>query len=135
MYYNTRKMILSIIWVIIGAVLLILEFTGVIDDPIYSSMGVVFLVIGIIQIIKKVRYQKDAEYREKVDIAYKDERNSYIRMKAWSWAGYLFVIGAAILSIIFNITKVNGYGQILGYCICAIIALYWISYMILSRKY
>ncbi len=135
MYYNTRKMILSIIWVIIGATLMILDFTGMTNDPIYSSMGAVFLVIGIMQIVKKIRYQKDPEYREKVDIAYKDERNGYIRMKAWSWAGYLFVIGAAVLSIGFNITKMRVYGQILGYCICAIIALYWISYMILSRKY
>ena len=68
------------------------------------------------------------------DIEYTDERNRYIRMKAWSWAGYLFVIGAAIVSIVLFIMKQTVYGQIISYCMCAILVLYWVSYIILQKK-
>ncbi len=135
MYYNKKKLIISIMWVIIGIVILILEGVGIINDPIYSGMGGALLVIGILQVIRNVRYHTDNEYKEKIDIAFKDERHGYIRMKAWSWAGYLFVMGAAVVSIILYIAEMNEYGQIVSYCMCAVLVLYWISYLYLSKKY
>ncbi len=133
MYYNKRKLAVSSMWVMIGAVLLILDLTGVISNPIYSGMGAVFLVIGILQIIRNVRYHTDKDYKEKIDIAYQDERNKYIRMKAWAWAGYLFIIGASIVSVILHLSGMKLYGQVVSYCICAILVLFWISYMYLYK--
>ena len=99
MYYDKKKMLVSILWVIIGATLIILDFTGVVDNPIYSGMGGGWLAVGIMQIYKNLKYHSNEEYKEKIDIEYTDERNRYIRMKAWSWAGYLFIIGSAIICI------------------------------------
>ena len=135
MYYNKKKMAVSIFWLIIGITLLVLEFTDVLNDSIYSGMGGGLLVVGIMQIAKNVKYHSNQEYREKVDIEYKDERNKYIRMKAWSWAGYLFILGSAMVSTVLFIAKMKLYAQIVSYCMCAVLALYWISYMVLQRKY
>ena len=55
MYYNKKKMIISIMWVIIGAALLVLDIIGVMDDPAYSGMGGGLLVIGMMQIYKKLK--------------------------------------------------------------------------------
>lgn len=134
MYYNKRKMLVSLLWVIIGATLVILDFIGVIDNPIFSGMGGGWLGVGAMQIYRNLKYHSNEEYKEKIDIEYSDERNSYIRMKAWSWAGYLFVIGAAIVSIVLFIMKQTVYGQIISYCMCAILVLYWVSYIILQKK-
>lgn len=134
MYYNKRKLLVSILWIIIGAALIILEFVGVLDNPIYSGMGGGWLAIGIMQIYKNLKYHSNEEYKEKIDIGYSDERNRYIRMKAWAWAGYLFIIGAAIISVVLFIMKQIVYGQIISYCMCAILVLYWGSYMILQKK-
>lgn len=135
MYYNNKKLIVSILWVIIGAALLIMDMTGVLDNSIFSGIGGGLLAIGVMQIIRNVKYNSNAEYKEKVDVAYKDERNRYLRMKAWAWAGYLFLLGAAIVSIVLFVAKQTMYGQIVSYCMCAVLALYLISYMVLQKKY
>ena len=135
MYYNKRKLIISILWVAIGITLLVMEMTDMINDSIYAGMGGGFLVIGIMQIIRNFKYNSNKEYREKIDIESSDERNRYLRMKAWSWAAYIFVAVAAIVSIVLFVMKKNQTGQIISYSMCALLLLYWISYMILRRKY
>lgn len=135
MYYNKRKLAVSIMWIIIGGILFGLEITGIVDNPIWSGLGGAWIGIGIMQIIRNVKYNSNPEYKEKIDIAYKDERNGYIRMKAWSWAGYLFIIGAAPVSVILMLTKHTEIGQTISYCMCTVLALYWISYMVLQKKY
>ncbi len=135
MYYNKKKLAVSIFWVILGVTLIILEGTGRISDPIYSSMGGALVAIGFLQIVRNVKYHTDEEYREKIDIEYKDERKSYIRMKAWSWAGTLFIMAAGVVSIFLYITKQTESGRIISYCMCAVLVFYWISYMVLQKKY
>lgn len=134
MYYNKRKILVSLLWVIIGITLIILDIIGVIDNPIYSGMGGGLLVVGAMQIYRNLKYHNNEEYKEKIDIEYSDERNRYIRMKAWSWAGYLFIIGAAIISIVLFVMKQTVYGQIISYCMCAVLVLYWVSYIVLQKK-
>ena len=134
MYYNKRKILVSLFWVIIGITLIILDIIGVIDNPIYSGMGGGLLVVGAMQIYRNLKYHSNEEYKEKIDIEYSDERNRYIRMKAWSWAGYLFIIGAAIISIVLFVMKQTVYGQIISYCMCAVLVLYWVSYIVLQKK-
>jgi len=135
MNYNKKKLAVSIMWVIIGAALLILDIAGIINNPVYSGLGGGWIAVGIMQIVRNIKYNSDDEYKEKVDVAYNDERNGYIRMKAWSWAGYLFIIGSAILCIVLFVAKQTVYAQIVSYCMCAVLALYSISYMYLQKKY
>lgn len=134
MYYNKKKMIVSIFWVILGATLMIFDIIGITDNSICAGMGGGWLAIGVMQIYKNLKYNSNETYKEKIDIAFTDERNRYIRMKAWSWAGYLFVILAAITSIVLFIMKQNNYGQILSYCTCSVLALYLASYIFLQKK-
>lgn len=135
MYYNKRKLIISIMWIVVGIVLLVLEFAGILDQPVYSGMGGGFLGVGLMQTVRNVRYHSDEAYKEKIDIAGQDERNRYLRMKAWSWAGYLFVLGAGVISVVLMVTGKMQQGQIISYCLCAVLVLYWIAYMVLQRKY
>lgn len=134
MYYNKKKLLVSMLWVIVGISLIILELIGVIDNPIYSGMGGGWLAVGAMQIYRNLKYHSNDEYKEKIDIEYSDERNRYIRMKAWSWAGYLFIIGAAITCIALFVIGQTVYGQIISYCMCAVLALYWIAYIVLQKK-
>ena len=64
-----------------------------------------------------------------------DERNKFIRLKAWSWAGYLFVMIAAVGSIVF---KLVGREDLMMFCsgaVCLVVVLYWVSYIVLKNKY
>ncbi len=135
MYYNNRRLALSVFWAVLGAVLLILSVTDVLDDSIYASMGGALIAVGVLQIIRNLRYRSNSDYREKINTEVDDERNRFLRMKSWSWTGYITVLIEAAGLIAAMILRQDTVRSVLSYSICLIVGVYWITYMVLSRKY
>ena len=133
--YDNKRLFLSIFWVVLGAVLLILAETGVLDSPRYSGMGVAFIIVGALQIARHIRYRRDPAYREKIDTAFSDERNRFLRMKSWSWAGYIAILVESVGVIVAIILGEETVRLILSFSVCLILVAYWVSYLVLSRKY
>ena len=119
---TNRRMILSIFWVVLGAALLGANLAGL-------------LGVGVFQTIRNIRYLCSSEYREKVDTTNQDERNRFLANKAWAWAGYLYVLTAAIATIVFQIIGKTELATISGFGVCLIVFFYWISYTVLQKKY
>ena len=94
--YNNKRLALSIFWVVLGVTLVGLSFAEVLDSSLYSGMGGALAAVGILQIIKNLKYRNNPVYREKVDTEVSDERNRFLRMKSWSWAGYIVVLVESI---------------------------------------
>ena len=86
-------------------------------------------------LFRQFRYKTNDEYKEKVDVELRDERNKYLRMMAWSWTGYFFVIIAAFASIIFKVAGMDIYSLASGLAVCLLITIYWISFFVLKRKH
>ena len=135
MYYNNKKLVLSIFWAVVGLVLTVLSVTEVLDSSIYSGMGGGLMAVGVLQAIRNVKYRKDADYREKIDVEANDERNRFLRMKSWSWAGYIAILVESVGVIVAIILGEETVRLILSLSVCLILVAYWVSYLILSRKY
>ena len=133
--YNNKKLVLSIFWIVLGAVLLGLSVAEVLDSSIYAGMGGALMAIGALQVARNLRYRKDTEYREKIDTEVSDERNRYLRMMSWSWTGYVVVLAEAVGVVAAMILGKHTVQLVLSYSVCLILATYWISYMILKNKY
>jgi uncharacterized membrane protein len=133
--YNKRRLALSIFWVLLGVTLLVLSITEVLDSSMYAGMGSVLIVVGGLQIIRNIRYRKDAAYQEKVDTETSDERNRFLSMKSWSWTGYIVVLIQGIGVVVATILGEETIRLILSYSVCLMVTVYWISYLVLSRKY
>ena len=129
-----RRMIVSIIWVVLGAALIALAFAGKVD-VFWNGMGSGLLVVGALQLLRQYRFSKNEAYREKIEIEENDERNQFIRNKTWAWTGYLFVIIAAVLCIVFKIAGQEVLSFAASGAVCLMLVLYWISYLILRKKY
>lgn len=129
-----RRILVSIIWLILGIVLSGLSIAGVID-AFWGGMGSAFLLVGILQMVRFIRLRKDPEYREKREVEVTDERNRFIRNKAWAWAGYLFVLIAAVASIGLKLVGQELLSKAAGLAVCLIVLLYWGSYLLLRKKY
>lgn len=129
-----KRMIFSIIWVVLGTVLIALAFAGKVD-VFWNGVGSGLLVVGVLQLLRQYRFSKNEAYREKIEIEEKDERNHFIRNKAWAWTGYLFVLIAAVLCLIFKIVGQDILSLASSGAVCLMLVLYWISYLILKRKY
>ena len=125
---------LAILYVIIGAVLITCAEAHLIDY-FWGTMGTVICVVGGTRIIRLIRYRFNPKFKEATDTSIADERNHFIRGKAWAWAGYLFIFAAAIATIVL---KILGQDTLMLFCsgsICVLIIFYWIAYFILTRKY
>lgn len=135
MYYNNKRLALSIFWAVVGLVLTVLSVTEVLDSSIYSGMGGGLMAVGVLQAIRNVKYRKDADYREKIDVEANDERNRFLRMKSWSWASYIAILVESVGVIVAIILGEETVRLILSLSVCLILVASWVSYLILSRKY
>ena len=131
---NNKRLIANIVEIAIGIILSVLGYMGMIDEY-WTGMGTALIVVGIIFMIRQIRYQTNAEYKDSVDVEVNDERNRYLRLKAWAWAGYMLVLICAFASIIFKLLGNDQLSVMSGGCVCLLIVLYWGSYLILRKKY
>ena len=133
--YNNKRLALSIFWVVLGLVLFALSMAGTLDSSYFSGMGVALAVVGTLQIIRNLRYRKDKDYKEKIDIEVTDERNRFLRLQSWAWTGYIVVLIEAVGSIVAAVLGQEIVRQVLSFSVCLIVCVYWISWLVLSRKY
>ena len=126
--------IFSIIWLAIGLPLIGLSIAGLVDE-FWSGMGSALLVIGACRLLRARRLNKNEEYREKMETFETDERLHFLRMKAWSWAGYLFVIIGGISVIVLKVIGQELLSMAASYAVCLMLVLYWGSYFVLKKKY
>ena len=129
-----KRLIANITEIVIGIILVICGAVGFLDSY-WSGMGTALIVVGGLMMIRQVRYSTNAEYKESVDVEIHDERNKFLRMKAWSWAGYFSVLIGAVASIVLRILGQNQLSQFAGLSVCLLMVLYWASYFILKKKY
>ena len=126
--------LVSALYITIGIILIGLGFAGMVDE-FWNGMGSALLVIGVIQFIRRYRLEKNEAYREKIEIETNDERNHFIRNKAWAWAGYLFVMIMAVGCIILKIVGQDTLSMAASGSVCLMLVLFWCSYYFLKRKY
>lgn len=134
-YYNSRKLVLSIFYIMVGAALFVLAILEKLPSNIWSGIGGSLVAVGILQLVRNIRYQTNQEYKQQIDIAANDERNKQIREKAWAITGYVSILGLAIVSLVFWVTNQQVLGQALSICLCGELFVYWVTYMILYKKY
>ena len=132
---NNKRLVLSIFWIVLGITLIILSIAEVLDDSVYSGMGGALTAVGALQLMRNLKYRRDPEYREKIDTELGDERNRFLQMKSWSWAGYIAVMVQAVASVAAYFMGQRTVQLVLWYSISLLVLAYWVSWMILSRKY
>ena len=129
-----RRLIANIAEIVIGLILTACGHFGLLDSY-WSGMGTALIIVGVLMLVRQIRYRVDSGYKENVDVDANDERNKFLRVRAWSWAGYLFVMIVAFGSIALKIAGLDQLSQFSGYCVCLLIVLYWLSFIVLKRKY
>lgn len=129
-----KRYLVSVVYVIIGVVFMGFALAGMLDE-FWSGMGSALLVIGVLRLIRFYRLNKNEAYREKIEIEETDERNHFIRNKAWAWAGYMFVLISAIAVLVFKIIGHEELSMAAATAECLMLVLFWVSYHILKRKY
>ena len=134
MYMNKFKFALSIFWIVLGGVLIILSALDIIDGTMYACMGGALIAVGALLVFRWTKYEKDAAYREKIDVEIGDERNKYISMLSWSYTGYAAIIIAAVGPIIAFILKQDELNRYLSCTFAFMMIIRYITYFIATKK-
>ena len=129
-----KRLIANITEIVVGVILTVCGAVGILDSY-WSGMGTALIVVGGLMMIRQVRYSTNAAYKESVDVEIQDERNKFLRIKAWSWAGYFSVLIGAVASIVLKTLGQDQLSQFAGFSVCLLMVLYWVSYLILKKKY
>ena len=129
-----RRIIACIIYTVIGITLLVLGILEIVDS-FWSGMGGALIAVGLVRMIHILRYHHDEAYQENMEIEMKDERNQFIRNKAWAWSGYLFVLISAVATIALKIAGQDTLSFAASMALCLLLVLYWVSFLVLSKKY
>ena len=134
MTVSCKNVYFSALWIVLGSILFLCGIFEVVDSY-WSGMGGAFLAVGILRAVRIRKYSTNPEYRKQVDRANKDERNRFLSGRAWAWAGYLFVMTAAVGSIVFKLMGREDLMMLASGSVCLLIVFYWLSYLYLSRKF
>ena len=129
-----NDMIFGCLWLVLGIALVGLGIAKTLDE-FWSGMGSALLIIGAVRLLRGYRLGKNEAFREKMEINSTDERICFIRLKAWSWAGYLFVIIAGISVLALYLLGNYALSQAASLGVCLMITLYWICFFVLKKKY
>ena len=129
-----RRIAGYIICAVLGVVLIILGIVKTVDE-FWCGMGTALVFVSAVRFIQLYRLAKNEEYREKVQTEVSDERNRFIRSKAWAVTGYLFVIASCIATIVFRVLGENELSSVTSTALCFMVGTYWISYIVISKKY
>lgn len=129
-----RRMLLYVIYILLGGILVGLGCAEIVEE-FWSGMGGALFAIGVLRLARAYRFCKDESYREAVEVEAADERNRFIRNKAWAWAGYLFIVIAGVAAIAFRVAGQEMLSLAASYAVCLVVLLYWGAYLVLRKKY
>lgn len=128
-----KNLIFSVVWVILGAVLFMCSYNNMIDQ-FWSGFGGGIFVVGILQLIKQVRYWRNEEYRKNFDINCTDERNQFVKRKAWASAACSYILIAAIGIVILKVLGKDLFISVIATSIGTLMILFWIFYLYYKAK-
>ena len=131
---KAQRWIIATLYLACGITLIVLGFFGKLES-FGGGLAAALTAVGILRLMQAIRYKTDQNYREATDTAATDERNRFIRAKAWSWVGYLYIIIAAVATIAFKLLGQETLMFAASGSVCLMVVLYWIIYLILDRKY
>ena len=131
---SSRRILTYVIYLLLGGILWGLAFADMVDS-FWAGMGSALFLMGVLRLVQTYRLSKDETYREKMEIEITDERNRFLRNKAWAWAGYLFILISAFAVITLKVMEQELLSMAASFALCLMLVLYWGSFMVLKRKY
>lgn len=129
------RLILGIIYVLLGAAMWCCTFAGLYMNEFASSFQTVLMVIGIVNILRVVRMRKNPELYEKVRTAETDERNITIYIKASRLTLITCIYIAAASIIVLSMLGHSDTAQIISWCMLGVCAVHYLYVVILRRIY
>lgn len=128
------RLYFAIGYIILGLAMIVVFNIINAQNTFWSSMGLALMIIGIARVRNHFRITKNEETIKKCEIAETDERNISIANRAKSISFFVYVIVASLSVIVLQLLEQTVAATIISYSVCLLVLIYWISYLIISKK-
>lgn len=132
--YNKTKMITYSLIFALGLGIVIAS-VWLDDHSFWGGVGGGLAGVGGMRLYLGWRYRRNPEFAKKTDNTFKDERMLYLaeRARAATWSVTVFVL--AVLSIVLRFCHLETYANACAWIMMAMVAVYWLAYWLLGKKY
>lgn len=129
------RLYIALSYIVLGIVLIAADALNHFENDFFLSFGIALLVMGIIRLIRHRKVTKDESTIRRQKVAETDERTLMMSEKARSWAFTYSILIAGIAVIVLSLLGKHDTAQPFAWFVCGQVALYWICWMILRKKY
>lgn len=119
---------------VVGIVAVALSAFGIIDDTL-GACGITLSLIAALQLFKAVRYAKDPEFAKTIDVSNADERLAFLAGKSAQSAFQVSVVALLLSSLALRFFGKGDTADVLGFVAFGEVIVYWVSYLVVSRRY
>ena len=128
-----QRLYLAISYVIFGLLMIGVSLWN--GNDYLSSLGIVFAVMGLARIRQYRRITRSDESIKAREIAETDERNVLIWTKARSLAFTVCLLLSCCAVLVLQLLNMRELTVVVGYMTCGFIAVYWLCYWYIKKKY
>lgn len=129
------RLYLSIGYMALGVLIIVVANITQTDNQFLYTFGSVLLFCGIARARNYFRNTKDEKTIRAIEIRETDERNVEIIQKAKSMAFNIAFFLGGVAVIILQLLGLQEKSLFLSYGVCFSLALYWVCYLIIRKKY
>lgn len=131
---NKQRVIWYGSFFVVGIAAVALSALGHLDEVI-GMCGITLAAVSVLGLLKAARYAKDPVYARELDVSNSDERLAYLAGKSAQSAFQISVVGLLVLSLALRLFGHGDTADVLGFVSAAELTVYWVSYLVASRRY
>lgn len=128
------RLYLTISYMTLGVAMLVVFNIPAIRSEYLATLGLIMAVMGIARFRNHFIITKNEESIRRQEIAENDERNIAIANKAKGVAFIIYILTASIAIIVLQLFGETEAVNILSLSVSALVFIYWISYIIISKR-
>ena len=130
-----NRLYIAISYMILGTFLIVYDLIAHPENEFGLVFGMAMLLMGILRIFQHRRITSSDQSIKERQMKETDERNKMISERARSWAFSLYFLLSGVAVIILSFLGHHEVATPISYSVFLLVALYWISYLILRKKY
>jgi len=130
-----QRLYIAVGYCVLGPALIIAGVVNKFENYFISSFGFALLIMGILRIVQNRKITKNETTMRKREVAETDERNKKLSERAKSWTFSFTIMVSGIIVIVLSILGYHDQAQPFSWFVCAMVAIYWVFYLIASKKY
>ena len=129
-----QRRIIALSYMVLGLVLVMADLLKG-ENGYFFSFGLALLLMSILRLLQFRKITRNDQSMRKQELAESDERTRMIAERARSWAFSLSITGSGIVVIVLSLLGRHEEALPFAWYVCGMGVLYWISFVIIRKKY